>query len=110
MTIQETLSRLSSAEDDEVAFLVAATINLYTENLRRRCGRVIFSPADVKNLHKILDILLTVENNPSYKPATRAKVSEAELDKILRPASQQTAIDELNRVAEGFAPEEPIHG
>ena len=111
MTIQDTLARLSVAENDEVAFLVAATINLYTENLRRRAGRTIFSPQDVKNLHQILDLLLNVDLKPTYVPAQRAKVTDAEIDTILKPLQNgRSAIDELNRVAEGFMAEEPIRG
>lgn len=57
--VHSLISHLVSEADDDAAFIVAATFNLYTEALRRISGRVLLGPADIKLALTICDHLLT---------------------------------------------------
>lgn len=85
MTITDTLRSLETAEDDDAGFLIAATINLYSESIRRRAGRVIWGPGDVKNLLSICKTLLAPPElgDQDYRPAkTRPEPNDVEKEMI----------------------------
>jgi hypothetical protein len=58
-SIHDALTSLSSAAENDDAFILAAAINLYNENLRRREGRILYHHEDVKRLFDICQTLLT---------------------------------------------------
>jgi DNA-directed RNA polymerase specialized sigma24 family protein len=94
MTILRTLDSIASADSDEAAFLTAATINLYTEALRRRAGRVLFTPADVKALDTILKLILNPKTDVEYKPGNRQVGPSPVEQKTILEATER-AIDQL---------------
>jgi hypothetical protein len=73
-SIREILSSIQSTEDKDQAFIVAATINLYSEANRRLHGRVLFSPSDVRNVLSILQILF--EEPPIEAPNLEGRSRE----------------------------------
>lgn len=83
--ITETLASLAHAEDADSAYIIAATINLYSESLRRVGGRVLYGPDDAKALIGIINTFLSVKDIiHSYRPAvTRAEPTEDEKGTLL---------------------------
>lgn len=82
-SVQEVLNLLNRNEDTEVAYITAATINVYLESLKRLQGRSKFEISDVENLMAVLRLLLgdrMVQKRPEAHPHPRASgVDEAEL-------------------------------
>lgn len=72
-TIKEILLELNSAENDNIAFIFAAALNLYTENLRRVHGRVIWTPFDVKSFLSILDVMFREKGPEAQVEAKRQR-------------------------------------
>ena len=79
--MRKLLQGLAEIEDHDDAFLVAATINLYHEALRRKGGahRCVIGPEDVRCMFTIGHMLLTahdLQEGPSAYAGRRA-VAEA---------------------------------
>ena len=92
MTIAQILSTISQAEAKDETFLVAAAINLYSESIRRRAGRILYGPADVTALTAIITTLLkAAEIEQTYEPPTdRADIPSAlELELLNDPAKMK---------------------
>lgn len=73
MSITESLARLDAASEGDEAFIIAGTINLYSEAIRRRKGRILYGPDDVKALLGMIDRLLNPPEliGQSYVPPGR---------------------------------------
>jgi hypothetical protein len=56
-SILDTLKSIDQTEDKDIAFIFAASINLYIETIRRLKGRVMLGPDDIPH---ILDIIATL--------------------------------------------------
>lgn len=56
-SILDTLKSIDQTEDKDVAFIFAATINLYIETLRRLRGRVMLGPDDIPHILDLIAIL-----------------------------------------------------
>lgn len=84
-SIHEMLHNVSHAENQDTAYLVAAAINLYSEAIRRRVGRVLYGPNDVKAMLTICEIILTVEDTQyqTQAPARPQELTEEEADRVL---------------------------
>lgn len=83
-SILDILKSINSAEEGDIAYITAATLNLYTETNRRLFGRVILTPGDAKAIMTILDILLTEQRiEQSFKPS-RITPTEAEANALLQ--------------------------
>lgn len=57
-TLTDILHALNNAEDKDIAYLMAGTINLYMEAQRRINFKILMQPSDVKNILGILEVLL----------------------------------------------------
>lgn len=72
--ISEILQSLANREEADAAFILAATINLYSESIRRRAGRILYGPEDAKELLRMVNVLLDAKPMaassflPSNKP------------------------------------------
>jgi len=87
-SIAQMLATLNTGSDDDIAYIAAATYNLYAEANRRLRGRVLFGPSDIKALNEILDILLTDrQSDPIPKAARSFKLSDEEAEKLLEGIS-----------------------
>lgn len=90
MSIQEVIKSLSASEEDDTAFIVAGAINLYSESMRRRVGRILYGPEDVRGLFGILSVLLSTSENAvkndlaKVTSPARRKPSETETEVILK--------------------------
>jgi hypothetical protein len=67
-TITDALIALDQAMEGDEAFLLAGAVNLYSEAIRSRQGRVLYGPADVRALLGICKTLIqppeTLANQP----------------------------------------------
>lgn len=73
MSLAEVLTTISARTDEDTAFLLAASINLYSESIRRREGRILYTPEDIRRLLGIWDaVTAEVERETDYKPSARA--------------------------------------
>ncbi len=73
--IPEVGALMERAEDFDVAYLFAAGINLHSEAMRRRAGRLLYGPADVQRLLKLIDLVINVPHamlRPVQKDKERA--------------------------------------
>lgn len=62
--ITDVLQFLRHNEDDNISYIVAHTLNLYIENMKRIHGRGKFEIEDVKQLMEVLAILLGEQMTP----------------------------------------------
>jgi hypothetical protein len=88
----EILQNIHLAEDSDSAYIIACTLNLYHENLRRCHGRVLLIPDDVVNVFKILDMLLVppVPQAQTFGANGRdRKLNEEEEEKLLNSVEEQ---------------------
>lgn len=58
------LKGINIAEDTDIAFIAAATINMYCESMRRVHNRVILTPQDACNIFHMMDVLLVPTEAP----------------------------------------------
>ena len=77
-TFIEILQSLKADEDADVAYLFAATLNLYSEALRRRAGRIMYGPTDVKAVLDIVNTLLACNELTQEYVSTRSIVPSKE--------------------------------
>jgi hypothetical protein len=96
-SILNTLKSLDKTEDKDIAWIFAATINLYIETVRRLRGRVLLGPDDIPH---ILDLISTLtQKTPDVSTFTdqglrpRA-LTEEEAETVLKATE-----DELDRRA-----------
>lgn len=69
-SIIETLHALDAASAHDDAYILAAAINIYSESIRRREGRILYGPVDVQALFTIMSTL--IEPKPqAYQPSRR---------------------------------------
>lgn len=95
MSITETLRSLESASEDDAAYIIAAALNVYSESIRRRSGRILYGPGDIKNLLSILSMLLAPPElaDQGYHPASRsAEPSDLEKSMLIDPVQFHNAI------------------
>lgn len=79
-TITDLLKGVNDNQDDEnKAYLLAATFNLYTEAMRRFHGRILLGPGDIR---AILDMAYTMIVTPPKPVKEVPKVEERELTTI----------------------------
>lgn len=57
-SLSSVLRAVASSEDTDLAFILAGTINLYHETLRRRGSRHLLGPEDIIAINSIIEILL----------------------------------------------------
>jgi hypothetical protein len=97
MSILDTLHDLDAATHDDDCFVLAAQINVYNENIRRREGRILYTPADVRALFELLTILMRTKPIKPIAPARNAKPTPSEMVKITDITdSVDEAVRELN--------------
>jgi hypothetical protein len=89
-SILDTLASLNTAEDSDTALILAGAINLYSESIRRRQGRILYYPSDVRRLLAIADLLLEAAQPEAIAQARSAEPDDAEVATIVNP-------DELRR-------------
>ena len=90
--IREVLSNISTAENDDVAFIVAAAINLYSESQRRLNRKVLFGVTDVYKLLSLISILTLVpEPEPDLKRTRSIKLSPEEEADLMTNAEERGA-------------------
>jgi hypothetical protein len=90
MNLHETIDAITSAEDADAAFIVAAAINLYSETLRRRHGRRLYGPADVRALFAIMKTLLDAREIELDFRQTSARPTAEEEQAILGSIEEAT--------------------
>ena len=83
MSIADVLSELAKSEDTDTAFIIAATINLYTETMRRKQGRALYSPADARRLLEICALFLNPPPTEELKPARGNRLDPEEQATVL---------------------------
>lgn len=94
------ISEIQAKQD--VDFVVACSINLYGECLRRNSkgGRVLFGPADVPKLFGMVKMLLDLQDPGHFSQAPRTVPNEDEVKAILDPFSQiAEAVDDVKKEA-----------
>lgn len=74
-SITELLRGIDSTDDPNKTYVLAATLNLYLETMRRIHGRVLLHPGDVR---AVLDMAYTMIVNPpvsevTYQPESRGR-------------------------------------
>lgn len=80
------IRNITNAEEADVAFAVAATINLYIETTRRVHGRVLLEPNDVTNIFQMVDTMLGARATVGYVHTGRErKPNEEETAQVLAP-------------------------
>jgi len=84
-SISDLLSSIQAAEDDDSLFIVAAAINLYSEAMRRKTGRILYTVEDVKALGAMCGVLLTHPEPAPIKPTRPVKPTAEEAQAILEP-------------------------
>ena len=84
--LREAIDALESEADS--SFIIACAINLYSECLRRKAGRVLFGPKDVDDLFSMCRMLLDVRDPGTFAPASRVEPTEEEIDTIRDAYSQ----------------------
>ena len=94
MSIADVLSELAKSEDTDTAFIIAATINLYTETMRRKQGRALYSPADARRLLEICALFLNPPPTEELKPARGNRLDPEETAHVL--AGMETSINEAD--------------
>lgn len=90
----EILQNIHLAEDNDSAYIIACTLNLYHENLRRCHGRILLIPDDVVNIFKILDMLLVppIPQATSFGQNGRdRKLTEEEEHNLVNVVEEQVA-------------------
>lgn len=79
-TITDLLKGVNDNQDDEnKAYLLAATFNLYTEAMRRFHGRILLGPGDIR---AILDMAYTMIVQPPRPIRETPKVEDRDLTSI----------------------------
>ncbi len=80
--LTDILAAINQAENGDTAFLIAASINLYSEALRRKTGRVLYTPADAENLFTICNMLLHPPMDAIERPRAAAKPTPDEMRSV----------------------------
>lgn len=96
MSITDALSALRSAAEDDDAFILAATLNLYNENIRRREGRILYGPEDVRSLFDVMSILIKEKSQGTIEPSRPTKPSPVEMEQIVDV--EKAIADEVKRL------------
>lgn len=85
--LRDALDELQDHQD--ASFVIACAVNLYSECLRRRAGRVLYGPKDVEKLLEMTKMLLDLQDPGTFAPAKRdEKPTEREVDTISDPFTQ----------------------
>ncbi len=95
--LREAIDALESEADS--SYIIACSINLYSECLRRKAGRVLFGPKDVENLFSMCRMLLDVQDPGTFAPPSRVEPTEEELDKV------RDAYSQIAEAVQGFSNE-----
>lgn len=82
MSIESDIADLHSAAENDDAFIIAAAINLYNENLRRREGRILYHHGDVQRLFHMCQLLLERTAPPKLAPRERTFATDDEIEKV----------------------------
>ena len=61
LSISQLLANADAAEDRDHAFIMAYTINLYTEAMRRLQGRALWKATDGQRLARIINLLMELK-------------------------------------------------
>lgn len=101
-TMQHFMS-ISNANEQDVAFLIAATINLQNETLRRITGEIRYSPNDVLDLFMMIEIAIDkgTRNKNNTIPTPKR---HAPLPSEFAPKNRLTDEDKLKAVEEAVRP------
>ena len=81
---------LDEMEDTQDSlYIIACAVNLYSECLRRRAGRVLYGPNDIQKLFEMAKMLLDIQD-PGVRPplAREPEPSEAEIEAIADPFAE----------------------
>ncbi len=84
--LREAIDALESEADS--SYIIACSINLYSECLRRKAGRVLFGPKDVENLFSMCRMLLDVQDPGTFAPPSRVEPTDEEQAAIADPFKQ----------------------
>ena len=84
-SLTDILRNLPVTDDVDVAFISAAAINLYIENMRRVHGRALLVPQDAVNIFHMIEMMLTPVNPTATpkKDVRDRKLTEAEEKQLL---------------------------
>ena len=83
MSIAETLTALAESEDTDTCYILAATLNLYSEVLRRKQGRVLYGPADARRLLELCALFLEPAPSEALTPARGNRLDPDEQEHVL---------------------------
>lgn len=90
-SLLSTLRAIDPGSDDDLAFLFAATTNLYIEACRRLHGRVLLKPQDTQTIFAFISSILEAKVVDDYAPGQRSRqLTEAETAEVL--GSVETAV------------------
>jgi len=95
--LRETIAKLHESNDADIAFIVAATINLYADSMRRRAGRILFGPSDVRILLEMIVKLITVADisqDYAKTPARSHSPNRTEEKLLIDPVKFEEALTE----------------
>lgn len=91
-TITDLLKEVNDNQDDEnKAYLLAATFNLYSEAMRRFHGRILLGPADIRAILEMAHTMIVVP--PQFKLASP------------KPEERTLTVSEEEQVQNAVAPE-----
>lgn len=98
-SLKDILKGIDIREDTDIAFVVAASINMYLETMRRIHGRMLLGPQDAVNLFYMIDMLLspTPAPSPSEPKSVRTRELTEEESQQLLKAIEPAVISQARR-------------
>lgn len=99
MSIAETLTALAKSEDTDTCYILAATLNLYSEVLRRKHGQILYGPANARRLLELCAMMLEPPPVEQLAPARGNRLDPEETASVLGGLAK-----ELGDVPEAQAP------
>lgn len=89
-TLSQMLHAIDGAADDDVAYITAATVNLYMEALRRISKRILLGPQDIRDILTIVDMITSIKDQgPALAPGRSHQPTEEEGASILEAVEQK---------------------
>ena len=91
MSIADVLAELAKSEDTDTVYIVAATLNLYTEVMRRKQARVLYGPADARRLLELCSMMLNPPEIEALSPARGNRLDPEETETVLSGMAAEIA-------------------
>lgn len=89
-SLLEMIKTLNAASEDDIAFVTAAALNLYSESRRRIHGRILYTPADIRAIFAMIDTLLTDRSVDQFIATGRPRKLTSDEEKNLLNAIEET--------------------